>query len=172
MNFNLQKLIQVMAENCPNETLAMFIATYGVFFITAIIILVLVIRLAKKNNANANDTNKCSIAIEEVKNQASKIAVDNLASSNAIKEEIKANNDTTMQLFIALAMQMGMSYTDITNIITKSKEVYAVSKEQYEALEQQAQTKLEEQEKANAEALAKANAEKEAYNNDLASIKL
>lgn len=167
-SFDLQKLIQVMAENCPNETLATFILTYGVFLVAAIIILGLVIRLFKKANTNEQDTAKLEQSIKLITEQASKIAVDNLKANNDIKEEIKANNDTTMQLFIALGMQMGMSYTDITNIITASKEVYAVSKEQYEALEEQAEKKAQELEEQKALDEAKMQAKKD----DLAAIKL
>lgn len=172
MNFDLGELIRVIAENCPNEAVGLFIGTYGVFIIAILMVVILLIRFAKKTSIKGGATDaeikELKQAIAIITNQASNIAVDNANVSNEIKEEIKANNDTTMQLLIAMALSSGMNYTDILNTIKKATNIYNASAQQYQALQEEVQSKIEEEQQAQAEAeQAKAKA-----NQDLASIKI
>jgi hypothetical protein len=57
-----------------------------------------------------------------------------------------------MQLLIAFGLANGMAYTDIQNIIAKSKEIYNISSEQYEQLENQVQDKIAEEKQEQQEA--------------------
>lgn len=172
MSFDLGKLIEVLAENAPNEAVGLFIATYGVFIVAFALMLVLLIRFIKKT-ANKEQVSDAEIkqlknALKIVTEQAATIAVDNAKVSDEIKNEIKANNDVTMQLMIAMAINSGMNYTDICNTIEKATSIYEASKEQYNALVDEANVKAEQE----AQAQAEAQAQVEQLNNDLASIKI
>lgn len=172
MSFDLGKLIEVLAENAPNEAVGLFIATYGVFIAAFALMLVLLIRFIKKT-ANKEQVSDAEIkqlknALNIVTEQAATIAVDNAKVSDEIKNEIKANNDVTMQLMIAMAINSGMNYTDICNTIEKATSIYETSKEQYNALVDEANVKAEQE----AQAQAEAQAQVEQLNNDLASIKI
>lgn len=172
MSFDLAKLIQVLAENAPSEAVGIFITTYGAFIVAFVMILIVLVRFIKKTSVNGTATDAEIQALKDsikvITEQSSKIAVDNANVSTEIKEEIKANNDTTMQLFIALGLASGMNYTDITNIINKSKTIYNASLEQYNALQKEVESKQTKE----AEAQAQAQAEAQAVNQDLASIKI
>lgn len=172
MNFNLGELIRVIAENCPNEAVGLFIGTYGVFIVAVIMILIVLIRFIKKTSIKGNATDAEIQAVKEaiaiITNQAANIATDNANVSNDIKEEIKANNDTTMQLLIAMALASGMNYTDILNTIKKATNIYNASAQQYQALQNEVEAMIEKEQQEQAEAeQAKAKA-----NEDLASIKI
>ena len=172
MNFDLGELIRVIAENCPNEAVGLFIGTYGVFIVGLLLLAVVLIREIKKTSVKGvktdNEINETKKAVEILASQMAKIAVDNANVSNDIKEEIKENNDTTMQLLIAMALSSGMNYTDILNTIKKATNIYNASAQQYQALQEEVQAKIEEEQQAQAEAeQAKAKA-----NEDLASIKI
>jgi hypothetical protein len=172
MNFDLGELIRVIAENCPNEAVGIFIGTYGVFIVALLMVVILLIRFAKKTSlkgsATDSDIAELKSALGIVTNQASTIAVDNANVTNSIKDEIRANNDTTMQLLIAMALASGMNYTDITNVISKASNIYNASESQYNALMNEAKAKVEEEnKKAQEEAETKAQ-----VNEDLASIKI
>ena len=172
MNFDLGELIRVITENCPNEAVGLFIGTYGVFIVAVLMILIVLIRFIKKTSIKGSATDAEIQAVKEavaiITNQAANIATNNANVSNDIKEEIKENNDTTMQLLIAMALSSGMNYTDILNTIKKATNIYNASAQQYQALQEEVQAKIEEEQQAQAEAeQAKAKA-----NEDLASIKI
>ena len=172
MNFDLGELIRVIAENCPNEAVGIFIGTYGVFIVALLMVVILLIRFAKKTSikgsATDSDIAELKSALGIVTNQASVIAVDNANVTTAIKDEIRANNDTTMQLLIAMALASGMNYTDIINVTSKASKIYNASESQYKALMEEAKAKVEEEnKKAQEEAEEKAQVKE-----DLASIKI
>lgn len=172
MNFDLGELIRVIAENCPNEAVGLFIGTYGVFIVAVLMIFIVLIRFIKKTSIKGNATDAEIQAVKEavaiITNQAANIATDNANVSNDIKEEIKANNDTTLQLLIAMALSSGMNFTDILNIIKKATNIYNASAQQYQALQNEVEAKIEEEQQAQAEAeQAKAKAKE-----DLAAIKI
>lgn len=141
------EIIKVLVENCPNETVAAFIATYGVFIIAIIMIVIVLVRSIKRTGSlkdmSTSEINQMKQAINLITNNAAQIAVDNQKVSNEIKEEIRANNDAMMQLMISFGIASGMNYTDIMNTVNKAKKVYNVSKEQYAALEKEAKDKVE-----------------------------
>lgn len=172
MDFNLAKLIEVLAEHAPNEAVGLFIATYGVFIIAFILIVVVLVRFIKKTGNNKTATEKeveiLKESIKAITEQAAGISLNNANVSQEIKDEIKANNDATMQLLIAMAITSGMNYTDIANVIDKAKSIYSVASDQYDALQQEATAKVEEKEQAE----AVAQAQKEQLKADLASIKI
>ena len=153
---DIAKIIQVLAENCPNETVAAFIMTYGVFIIALLLIILTIAKTFKKINLNKDSSDEAiTEAKEQIKiiaNNAATVAINQSKATEDIKNEIRANNDATMQLLIAFGLANGMAYTDIQNIINKSKEIYNVSSEQYNALENQVQDKIAEEEKAKQEA--------------------
>ena len=172
MNFDLGELIRVIAENCPNEAVGIFIGTYGVFIVGLLLLSVVLIREIKKTSVKGvktdNEINTTKKAVEILTSQMAQIAVDNANVTTAIKDEIRANNDTTMQLLIAMALASGMNYTDITNVISKASNIYNASESQYKALMEEAKAKVEEEnKKAQEEAEEKAQVKE-----DLASIKI
>lgn len=187
LDLDIAELIRVIAENCPDETVAAFIMTYGVFIVAIVLIIVVLVKTIKKMGINKNSSDaeilafksEVSTAIKTITASASKTAVDNANVTSEIKNEIRANNDTTMQLLISLCLAMGMNYTDINNTITKAKNIYAASAEQYKALENEVSSKLEEEIKVRAEQEARALEEEKAkavanaqYKEDLAAIKI
>lgn len=194
MKFDIAELIRVLAENCPNETVAVFIATYGVFIVAIILIVVVLVRTIGKTGSFKDMSDKeikeMKAAIALITDNASKVAVDNAKVTDEIKSEIRANNDVTMQLMISFGLALGVNYTDITNIIEKSKSVYDASIGQYNALDQAVKDKIIEDEvkaaeiekaaaivKAQEEAKLKAEQEAKAqvdaqYKADLAAIKI
>lgn len=159
MNMNIGEIIKVLVEHCPNEAVAAFIATYGVFIIAIILIVVVLVRSIKKTGSfkdlSTTEIDQLKKTVKLITDNAAQIAVDNQKVSNEIKDEIRANNDSMMQLMISFGIANGMNYTDIMNIVNKAKDVYNVSKEQYNALEQEAKNKVE------SEALEQAKIEEE-----------
>lgn len=159
MNMNIGEIIKVLVEHCPNEAVAAFIATYGVFIIAIILIVVVLVRSIKKTGSfkdlSTAEIDQLKKTVKLITDNAAQIAVDNQKVSNEIKDEIRANNDSMMQLMISFGIANGMNYTDIMNIVNKAKDVYNVSKEQYNALEQEAKNKVE------SEALEQAKIEEE-----------
>lgn len=153
---DIAKIIQVLAENCPNETVAAFIMTYGVFLIALLLVVVAIVKAIKKINGNKNASDEAITEakerIEIIANNAATVAINQSKATEDIKNEIRANNDATMQLLISFGLALGVSYTDIQNTIAKSKEIYNVSTEQYKALEEQVQDKIAEEAKAEQEA--------------------
>ena len=187
LDIDIAELIRVIAENCPDETIAAFIMTYGVFIVAIILVVVVLVKTIKKMGINEHSTEaeihefktEISAAIASITRSAAATATEQAKVSNDIKNEIRANNDATMQLLISFGLANGMSYTDINNTITKAKNIYAASSELYSELEQEVekkkQTQQEEYSKIEAELKAKAEAEtkaKEQYKEDLASIKI
>lgn len=172
--FDLSKLIEVLAEHAPNEAVGLFITTYGVFILTFILIIIVLVRFFKKASLNKEVSEQeiqlLKNEIAMITKQAADISINNTNVSQEIKDEIRANNDATMQLLIAMGITSGMNYTDITNVIEKATAIYKVSKEQYEALENEASTKADEELKAKADEEAKAKEKEDQLNNDLASI--
>lgn len=158
MRFDIGELIRVLVENCPNETVALFISTYGVFIIALILIVIVLVKSIKKTGSfkdmSSSEIAMMKNAINLITDNAAKVAVDNQKTSQEIKDEIKANNDTMMQLLISFGIANGMSYTDIINTIDKAKNIYGTSKEQYSLLENEAKNKVEEEAKKEAEARA------------------
>ena len=153
---DIAKIIQVLSENCPNETVAAFIMTYGVFIVALLLIILTIAKTFKKisiNKDNADEELKAmKETIKSIATDSATVAINQSNATEDIKNEIRANNDATMQLLIAFGLANGMNYTDIQNIIEKSKAIYNVSSEQYKALESQVQDKIAEEEKANQEA--------------------
>lgn len=147
---DIGNLLRVLIENCPNEAAATFIATWGIFIITFILIIIVLVRYIKKTSVDKDSSDKeikiLKTAVEVINNQAAKIAVDNANVTDSIKNEIKANNDVTMQLLISFGLASGMQYTDIQNIIEKSKAVYSASIEAYEGLNKEVEEKIAEDE--------------------------
>lgn len=161
MKFDIGELIRVLVENCPNETVALFISTYGVFIVAIILIVVVLVRSIKKTGSfkdlSASELALMKNAINIITDNAAKTAVDNQKVTQEIKDEIRTNNDAVMQLLISFGIANGMSYTDITNTINKAKGIYDTSKDQYALLENEAKKKVDDEAKAEAE--AKANEE-------------
>lgn len=183
MKFDIAELIRVLAENCPNETAAAFIATYGVFIVAIVLIVVVLVRSIKNTGSikdlSDKEIHELKTAVELITDNASKTAVDNAKATEEIKNEIRANNDATMQLLIAFGLANNMSYTDITNTIEKAKGIYGASVGQYNALSQAVQEKIAEEAKAEIETKVKEEAEqkakaeaKEQFKEDLAAIKI
>lgn len=147
---DIGNLLRVLIENCPNEAAATFLATWGVFIITIILIVIVLVRFIKKTSVDKDSSEKelkvLKASVEAITIQASKIAVDNANVTDSIKNEIKANNDVTMQLLISFGLAAGMQYTDIQNIIEKSKTVYNASVEAYDALNKEVEEKMAEDE--------------------------
>lgn len=153
---DIAKIIQVLAENCPNETVAAFIMTYGVFIIALLLIILTIAKTFKKISLNKDSADAELKAMQEsiniIADNAATVAINQSNTTEEIKNEIRANNDTTMQLLIAFGLANGMAYTDIQNIIAKSKEMYNISSEQYEQLENQVQDKIAEEKQEQQEA--------------------
>ena len=153
---DIAKIIQVLAENCPNETVAAFILTYGVFIVALLLIILTIAKTFKKISLNKDSADaelkSMQESIDIIAKDAASVAINQSKATEDIKNEIKANNDATMQLLISFGLALGVSYTDIQNTIEKSKKIYNVSTEQYKALENQVREKMEEEAKANAEA--------------------
>ena len=143
---NISEIIKVLVENCPNEAIALFLSTYGVFIIAIVMIVITLVKAIKKTGSfkdlSTSELNKMKKAIELITDNAAQVAVDNQNATNEIKEEIRANNDSMMQLMISVGMANGMSYTDIMNIINKAKDVYEVSKNQYNELENEVKNRV------------------------------
>lgn len=180
---DIAKIIKVLVENCPNETVAAFIATYGVFLIALLLVVVAIVKAIKKINGNKNASDveikaikdEARTEINAIKKDAALVATNQSKVTEEIKNEIRANNDATMQLLISFGLALGVSYTDIQNTIAKAKDIYNVSTEQYRALEQSVQDKLAEEVKAEQEAIeeAKLKAEESAkYVDGLVAIKI
>lgn len=183
MKFDIAELIKVLAENCPNETVAVFIATYGVFIAAIVFIVIALVKTIGKTcsikDLSDKEMTEMKTAIKIITDNAAKTATDNAKVSEEIKNEIRANNDASMQLLIAFGLANGMNYTDIQNIIEKSKSVYNVSVEQYNALDQAVKDKIAENEAkiqtelaAKIEQEAKIQEAKAQYKADLAAIKI
>ncbi|MBO5711395.1 MAG: hypothetical protein J6R47_01020, partial [Acholeplasmatales bacterium] len=133
---------------------------------------VVLIREIKKTSVKGvktdNEINETKKAVEILASQMAKIAVDNANVSEAIKEEIRTNNNITTQLLTTLGIKLGLCYTDIVNLTKQASIIYNESEKQYNALMEEAQAQAEEEAQAQAEAeQAKAKA-----NEDLASIKI
>lgn len=160
---SISEIIKVLVEHCPNEAVAAFIATYGVFLIALLLIVIAIVKAIKKINGNKNASDEEIKAIKDearteinaIKKDAALVATNQSKVTEEIKNEIRANNDTTMQLLISFGLALGVSYTDIQNTITKAKNIYDVSKEQYNALEEEVKNKVE------SEALEQAKIEEE-----------
>lgn len=176
MSFDIGELIRVLAENCPNEAVGLFITTYGVFIIAFILIVIVLVRAVKRTGSikdlSDKEIKELKEAISIITENAAKVALDNTNTTSEIKEEIRANNDTLMQLIIAFGIANGMNYTDIKNTIDKAKSVYTVSSEQYKILEQEATVKMEESIKQQKQEELEAKTLAEKHKHELASVKI
>lgn len=154
--FDIGELLRVLVENCPNEAVGLFFATYGTFIITFILIVVVLIRFIKKTGLNEKGTDNrianLADTLSLIINNATDTALENAKVSGEIKDEIKANNNTVLQLLIAFGIANGMSYTDIKNIIDSSRSIYESSKKQYDALLEEADDRELEAKKKNEQA--------------------
>lgn len=176
MSFDIGELIRVLAENCPNEAVGLFIATYGVFIVAFVLIVIVLVRAVKRTgfikDLSDKEIKELKEAIGIITDSAAKNALDNANTTSEIKEEIRANNDTLLQLVIAFGIANGMNYTDIKNTIDRAKSVYTVSNEQYKILEQEASARVEESIKKQEQEELEAKALAEEHKRELASVKI